>query len=114
MSTGERIKTARKKAGMTQAELAAKSGLAAILIHQYEAGKRHPQLEQILRIAIALDVEVIELIPEDKQDKFIEYLLEQIAKGKDVSTLKFAPEKARGGGRSRIAERVCWQFMTVC
>lgn len=62
MTTGERIKTARKKAGMTQAKLAAISGVAAISIHQYEAGKRHPQLEQALRIAGALGVEWTEFV----------------------------------------------------
>ena len=70
MSAGERIKIARKKAGMTQAELAAKSGLAAISIHQYEAGKRHPQLKQILHIADALGVDALELVPEEKQDEY--------------------------------------------
>ena len=75
MTTGERIKAARKKAGMTQAELATKSSVAAISIHQYEAGKRHPQLEQVLRIAAALDVSVQDLEenldPEDIKDAII-------------------------------------------
>ena len=38
MTTGERIKEARKKAGMTQAQLSERSGIAAISIHQYEQG----------------------------------------------------------------------------
>ena len=66
MTTGQRIKAARKKAGLTQKELAEQSGVAAISIHQYEAGKRHPQLEQLLRIATALQVSIQELMdPED-------------------------------------------------
>lgn len=62
MTTGERIKAARKRAGVTQAQLAEQSGVAAISIHQYEAGKRNPQLEPVLRIAAALGVPVQELI----------------------------------------------------
>lgn len=62
MTTGERIKAARKRAGVTQAQLAEQSGVAAISIHQYEAGKRNPQLEPVLHIAAALGVPVQELI----------------------------------------------------
>lgn len=58
MEIGERIKESRKNAGMTQTQLAEKSGVAAISIHQYEAGKRRPQLEQLLRLAAALNVDV--------------------------------------------------------
>lgn len=62
MTTGERIKAARKRAGVTQAQLAEQSGVAAISIHQYEAGKRNPQLEPVLHIANALGVPVQELV----------------------------------------------------
>ena len=62
MTTGERIKEARKKAGMTQAQLSERSGIAAISIHQYEAGKRQPQIERLLRVASVLDVPIEQLI----------------------------------------------------
>lgn len=61
MTTGELIKAARKDAGLTQAQLSEKSGVAAISIHQYEAGKRQPRLEQLLLIAKALKTTVGEL-----------------------------------------------------
>ena len=62
MTTGERIKVARKKAGMTQAQLSEQSGIAAISIHQYEAGKRQPQIERLLRVASVLHVPIEQLI----------------------------------------------------
>ena len=78
MTTGERIKAARKRAGVTQAQLAEQSGVAAISIHQYEAGKRNPQLEPVLHIANALGVPVQELVedwsamdPEDVKDAIV-------------------------------------------
>lgn len=62
MTVGERIQSLRKKAGWTQARLAAESGVAAISIHQYESNKRKPQLEQLQEIAKVLGVSVDYLI----------------------------------------------------
>lgn len=58
MSIGERIREARKLSKITQAQLAEKSGVAMISIHQYETGKRRPQIEQIQAIANVLGVSV--------------------------------------------------------
>lgn len=68
MAIGEQIKAARKKAGLTQAQLAEKSGVAAISIHQYEAGKREPRLEQLLRLAPALNVSMPYLLEVEDAD----------------------------------------------
>lgn len=61
MTIGDRIRDARKSAGLTQAQLAKKSGVAAISIHQYETGKRQPQLEQLIRISSALNVDMLDI-----------------------------------------------------
>lgn len=68
MAIGEQIRTARKKAGLTQAQLAEKSGVAAISIHQYEAGKREPRLEQLLRLAPVLNVSMSYLLEAEDTD----------------------------------------------
>lgn len=52
----------RKLRGLTQAQLAEKSGVAAISIHQYETGKRQPRFEQVSAIADALGVLVTQLV----------------------------------------------------
>lgn len=67
MDTGKRIRQARKNAKLTQAQLAEKSGVAAISIHQYESGKRQPRMEQLKAIADALGISVESLITEEKQ-----------------------------------------------
>lgn len=54
MTTGERIKAARKEAGMTQAELAAKLDVPFQSISQWERDIRKPKYETIERIANAL------------------------------------------------------------
>lgn len=67
MTIGERIQMARKNAGMKQSELAEKIGVAVITIGQYERGKRQPRIEQLQRIADALNVELWELVPDNHQ-----------------------------------------------
>ena len=51
------IRAARKKANLTQKDLAQLSGVAEITIRQYENGKRQPRTEQLLKIARALQLE---------------------------------------------------------
>ena len=58
MSIGENIKNARKKAGLTQKELAEKMGSTQQNLAQYESGKRNPKLETLNKIAGALEIPV--------------------------------------------------------
>lgn len=58
MTIGQRIKEARKTIGLTQRELAEKADVATGTIQQYELGKRQPRIEQLQRIAAALNVDV--------------------------------------------------------
>ena len=62
---GQRIKSARQKANLTQEQLARKSGLATITIRQYELGKRQPRLEQLRQIADALGCSLFFLINDE-------------------------------------------------
>lgn len=54
MTTGERIKQARKQAGMTQKELAKKLGISYVGVSQWENNLRNPKQETIQRIADAI------------------------------------------------------------
>ena len=65
MSTGEKIKQARKAAGLTQKELGDKLGITYQQIGQYENGKRKPKLETLQRIADALDTAVLNLLTKE-------------------------------------------------
>lgn len=64
-SLGEVIRLARLKSGMTQEELAAQLNTTKSAISKYELGKREPNLVQLSKIAVALDVTVSDLVDGD-------------------------------------------------
>ena len=47
---------------MTQKDLAEFSGVAKITIQQYEAGKRQPRLEQLMKLADTMEIDIDELL----------------------------------------------------
>ena len=59
---GLRIKKYRKRAGLTQKQLAEKCGCATGTIQQYELGKREPSIAQLTNIAYALNTSTSTLI----------------------------------------------------
>ncbi len=65
MNLGSNIQKYRKKAGLTQKELAEILDVAVGTIQQYELGKRQPRLETIDKIASALGVSPYEMIGEE-------------------------------------------------
>lgn len=66
MFFGERLKEERARAGLTQKELAAKSGLSERTIQSYELGARTPnQITSVQRIAEVLGVKTEYLLGED-------------------------------------------------
>lgn len=69
MTIGERIKAVRKEKGLTQKELAERTGLAVITIQQYEADKYEPRSDNIIRIAKALDVPPFQIGGSSKWDE---------------------------------------------
>ena len=54
LTIGEQIKSCRKSKKITQKELANLSNLSEISIRKYEAGDRHPKIEQIHKIFNAM------------------------------------------------------------
>lgn len=62
MTTGARIKAARKAARMTQSELAKRLGIPYQSIGQWENDLRNPKLETLQKIADALEVPLYTLI----------------------------------------------------
>ena len=74
MTTGERIKAARKRAGMTQAELSSKLGIPFQSISQWERNIRKPKQETIAKIADALNVHPAELSSDIFNDALLSLL----------------------------------------
>lgn len=74
MTTGQRIKLARKEAGLTQKALGEKCNMPDSQIRQYELGMVNPKKEQLQRIANALSIPLIELLDsacEEKNTAFV-------------------------------------------
>ena len=67
MTTGQRIRAARKGKGMTQAELAEKLNVPFQSVSQWERGLRNPKPETLQRIASALEVKWYDLLPDDQK-----------------------------------------------
>lgn len=65
MTTGQCIKAARKRVGITQAELAKRLKIPFQSISQWERDVRNPKIETLKSIAKALGVELISLLPEE-------------------------------------------------
>ena len=63
MTVGEKIRAARKTAGLTQKELAEKMNISYQNLAQWETGKRNPKLENLEKIAAALEIPVEQLLP---------------------------------------------------
>lgn len=66
---GEKIKLTRKSNGMSQQQLAAKSGFDYRYIGFLEKAKINPTIKTLERIAQALDVNVCEILPSDTEDR---------------------------------------------
>ncbi|MCD7716911.1 MAG: helix-turn-helix domain-containing protein [Lachnospiraceae bacterium] len=62
MTTAERIKKERKKAGLTQQQLAKRMGTTQQNIAQYESGTREPKLNTLNKIAASLSIPVDRLL----------------------------------------------------
>ena len=65
MTLGETIRSARKKAGLTQAELGEMLGVSGSMIGQWENNLRKPKHETLKKVALALGVSISNLLPTD-------------------------------------------------
>lgn len=69
MTIGDKIRNYRKLAGLTQNELAQKCEVAEITIRQYEGNKRQPRIEQLIKIADALNISSNDLLGDEQRTK---------------------------------------------
>ncbi len=66
---GDKIRRLREKAGLTQEELALKSGLSQGYINQIESGKRRFTQKSLELIAGALSIPLVELFREEEPQR---------------------------------------------
>lgn len=75
---GKIMRRARKKQGLTQAELAEKAGVSTMTIRRYESGDRKPRLEEALKISRALGLALKDLFSGPELDQ-MKHEVKQIA-----------------------------------
>lgn len=109
MTTGQRIKEARKKAGMTQSELAQKLNIPFQSVSQWERDIRNPKYETLLRIADALGVTYFDLLPVSGFD-LSDYFPEQNNESRESSARRAhiidAYERLNSVGQKEAVKRV--------
>lgn len=57
MTSGERLRDLRRRAGLTQVELARRAGVVATVLSAYERGRREPGADTFLRLVAAAGFE---------------------------------------------------------
>lgn len=62
------LRRARNDAGLTQADLALRTGLTSRYIRSLEAGKACPSLDAVFRFAKALEVQACDLVARVEQE----------------------------------------------
>jgi len=65
---GDRLKTARKRAGITQVELAERTGLSQVMISSIETGLREGSVQTLAKFAKVLGVPVSYLAGEELEE----------------------------------------------
>lgn len=63
LAFGKRLRHLRKQAGLTQEELASKSGLSTTFIGLLEVGRKRASLKSLQKLSRALNVKTQMLIP---------------------------------------------------
>lgn len=71
MEIGELIKARRSGLGLTQADLADRSGVSKAMICDVEAGKKNPTIRLLGQIAAGLDCSISDLIEEEDTPQFV-------------------------------------------
>lgn len=70
MTTGEKIRSARKERGLTQREFAEKIGIAEPTLRKYESDRLNPKIETLLKISDAADCDPSFLLPDALLDAY--------------------------------------------
>ena len=98
MTTGELIREARKKKGLTQRELGELLGMSDVGVAQWEKGLRNPRLETRQRIAKALDIDGTALMSDSEKEDYFDLF------GTDAERVGFALVKLKERMEVKVRE----------
>ena len=105
---GSNVRTCRIKAGMTQEELALKSGLSQGYINQLENGKRNYTQKSLELIATALSVTIIDLFKEKGTAQVV-----SIAEKPEIYQKKWSYEKEFQSLLNDLPESIANHYLTL-
>ncbi len=107
MTVADKIREMRKKAGLTQTQLAQKMGVTQGTITQYENGRRFPKLDTLTRIADAIGCDVLSLVTIEENGTHVIDLTTANVSPKDISKLLDARNDP---SPNRKKDRLCRTF----
>ncbi len=95
MDTATLIRSARRRAGMTQAELAARAHTSAPTISAYEHGTKQPRADVLLRLLRAAGVEPALVPAATANDRYVDSYCDALAEHlrRDAAVLEQAREE---------------------
>lgn len=109
MSVGAKIKKERQVKRMTQKELATSAGIAEISVRQYESEKRQPKIDQLQKIANALQINIIDILDDStllqNSNEILNSMLENMGESKS-DTLNEYFEVLNEEGKDKAIEQV--------
>ena len=102
---GKRLKEIRKKKKITQAELAKKAGIGVASLIRYENGERQPNLDMIIKLAKALELENVDILQfDDNLRSSIEKTMELMTKQLPQNQLLEAFQNLNEDGQNKVIE----------
>lgn len=103
-TSGENIRALRKLCGLTQEELANKSGISTMSIRRYESNLRDPNIETLRRISKALNAELY-LLSGDIEDNMDVWFKNQNSETLEEKLALYF-DKLNEEGQQKAIERV--------
>lgn len=103
-TSGENIRALRKLCGLTQEELANKSGISTMSIRRYESNLRDPNIETLRRISKALNAELY-LLSGDIEDNMDVWFRNQNSETLEEKLALYF-DKLNEEGQQKAIERV--------
>lgn len=93
MEFNKNLQNLRKQCGLTQKELADKTGLSIGTIQGYEQGKYKPKSEQLIKLSIALGIPAQNLDPSSNlgythSDMELTEVLAKLEQGKEITEIE--------------------------
>lgn len=101
-----RIKELRKKAGLTQNELAEKTGVSLMSIRRYETGERLANFELLMKICKALGVSLAELVGEENMGQYVSDIKKELGDYDWSVEMEEELYKLNSDGRKKAVELV--------